>query len=167
MSILYHANCLEIATTNVNKYILNRIFAIMSWRPFKTFIYKANKAYTLILNDKIKNIPRNYWLNGVHCWLGNLHTIHAQWLLIFTRKYIGRKHFFRNYSKQFARHSLPPSRSTKQSFSMQRFGSIFIQIGYFWSARNHIQKLSHCMSGTHVTVSVATDKLVALLNLPK
>ena len=27
----------------------------MSWGPFKTFLYKANKACTLILNDKIKN----------------------------------------------------------------------------------------------------------------
>ena len=27
----------------------------MSWKPFKTFLYKANKACTLILNDKIKN----------------------------------------------------------------------------------------------------------------
>ena len=46
-----------IATTNVNKYILNHIFAIiitkMSWKPFKTFSCEANKAYTWILNDKI------------------------------------------------------------------------------------------------------------------
>ena len=50
------------ATTNVNKYILNRIFAIIipkwSRKPFKTFLYKANKAHTLILNDKIKNFEQ-------------------------------------------------------------------------------------------------------------
>ena len=30
----------------------------MSLKPFKTFICKANKAYTLILNDKISNFEQ-------------------------------------------------------------------------------------------------------------
>ena len=32
------------------------------------------------------------------CLHGNLHTIHTQWLLIFIRKYTGRKHFCRMIS---------------------------------------------------------------------